>query len=137
LCDLFGCETGDNRWQSELKSYLKNPHETRRTTQLLAPVSLLIKGKHTCDEIFTDNSNSLNNSQFVTEFIRVFCLNANNTETLFVPICRQNSSDKQVFDTLALLSLRNRPDLLKKYVLSRINDLPNLFLAFKLTAGSP
>ncbi|MDD3376678.1 MAG: hypothetical protein PHF08_04380 [Candidatus Riflebacteria bacterium] len=136
LCDLFGCETGDNRWQSELKSYLKNPRETRRTTQLLAPVSLLIKGKHTCDEIFTDSSNSLNNSQFVTEFIRVFCLNANNTETLFVPICRQNSSDKQVFDTLALLSLRNRPDLLKKYVLSRINDLPNLFLAFKLTAGS-
>jgi len=139
LCDLFADEThetGDNRWQFELENYLKNPHKTRRTTQLLAPISLLIKGKHTCDEIFAHSSNSLNNSQFVTEFIRVFCLNANNPETLFVPICRQRSSDKQIFDTLALLSLRNRPDLLKKYVLSRVHDLPNLFLAFKLTAGT-
>lgn len=135
LSDLFNCKTNDNFWQDELKEYRERPHETRRTTQLLAPISLLIKSGHSSDTIFADKTASLNNSQFVTEYIRLFCMGTTTPELCFVPISWQSSIDKQMFDTIVLLCLKDHPTLLKKYVLSHIHDLPNLALSFKLTDG--
>lgn len=135
LSDLFNCKTNDNFWQKELIEYSEHPHETRRTTQLLAPISLLIKSGHSSDTTFEGKTASLNNSQFVTEYIRLFCTGTTTPESFFVPISWQSSIDKQMFDTIVLLCLKDHPTLLKNYVLSRIHDLPNLYLAFKLTDG--
>ena len=110
---------------------LNNPK--RSIQQLLYQlIKLLIDNEY---DNFNLDECGLNNSQFITEFLRIFCIQNSNTESLlFIPIHWRSSIDKQMFNTIAISYFYTNKNkyLLQSYLFSIVDDLPNLLLGFHL-----
>ena len=106
------------------------PVQLRRTEELLFPLYLMLK-KNISPFNLTGFGSILNNSRFITEFIRLFCMNNPNSE-LFIPIRNISDIEKQILTTLSIFQLSSNKELLKIYILNNINDLPNMLIALKI-----
>ncbi|HPT48349.1 MAG TPA: hypothetical protein PLM07_20895, partial [Candidatus Rifleibacterium sp.] len=126
-------------WARIENGFFADPYTTRRTAQLLIPVFQLLREPPRLPETLQKIWGMNNNSHFVVEYLQTFCL----SETAgplslkcFRPVQWQMSLDRQMYNTICISHLADNQEALRQFILEKIDDLPNLFLALsQLEAG--
>ncbi len=119
-------------WVRIENDFFTDPYAVRRTAQLLIPVFQLLREPARLPDTLHKIWGMNNNSHFVVEYLRTFCLSeAADPLSLkcFRPVQWQMSLDRQMYNTICISHLADNSEALRQFILEKIDDLPNLFLA--------
>lgn len=139
IASLFNLKIEDNEITKEFKDntmfWFENYINTRKTGEILYPLYLLLKQNKNTVEL-AENIFDSNNAQFITEFIRVFCLKEFTIDSLFRQVNWKQNQDKINFISLSILTLKSNPTMLKHYMVNNIDDFANFTLALRVLNDS-
>jgi len=131
---LFINDTKEN-WQDLVEKFKSDPHQVRRTAQLLIPIYQALKNSENARDFLEPTWGMNNNSNFVVQYLLTFnpgkSLELCNS-AIFAPIEWQMSVDQQMFHTICLSHLENKNSELRGFILEKVEDLPNLVYGLSL-----
>lgn len=130
IAALFGIKELCKNFESTAQKAFEGNVSLTRTEQLLIPVYLFIKKKHSISEL-SEIGDYLNNSILVLEIIKRFCNSTGNKDIIFIRNERLSDLEQRILTFLTIEYLHDQKDTLKMYALTCIHSFPELLIAIE------